>query len=203
MPVYFRDGNNNLQSAVSFTDLAGSNFTSTTGDSTAQTYRASMFYTLGVATPTAIVVMQGSGTKTVRVRSIRMFTATTSAGVMKFKLSRRSSGGTLGSAVLTAVPTQGKNDTASAAATMTISTVGTANYTTLGTLVSIMGSVPLLFSATTQQSGGTNFIPDGQAFVLRGASDYFTIDGGADSGGDAVPTGGIFGFTVEWIEDNS
>lgn len=203
-PLIVRDGNNAAQSLDAFQDASGVYISANTTDSTAQTYRASMMYTLGVATPTAIVVMQGSATKTIRIRRITLCGSASNAGAgMKFKLSRRSSAGTVGAAVLTAVPTQGKNDTLSAAPTLTISTVGTANYTTLGTLVSIMDIATIAFPSAPVVTSNCTWIGSGQAYVLRGTSDYFTIDGGADSGGDTVPAAAILLFSVEWIEDNS
>lgn len=179
-------------------------------DAGAAIYRASIFYTLGVATPTAIVVMQGSATKTIRIRRIELWGWSTTAGVMKMKASRRTTAGTIGSGVLTAIPTQGKNDSGTVASpTLTISTNGTANYTTLGTLSAILATGVVGFNLAAQVSNSTPVIwPGGygsatQSFVLRGTSDWITVDGGADSGGDAVPAGGILAFTCEWSEDAS
>ena len=176
----------------------------------AAVYRASIAYSLGVATPTAIVVMQGSATKTIRITGIKVEGWSTTAGVMKMKVSRRTTAGTVGSAVLTAIPTQGKNDSGTVASpTLTISTVGTANYTTLGTLSAILDTGVAAFNLAAQVSNSRPYIPvacgawGAQAFVLRGTSDWLTLDGGADGGGDAVPAGGIANITVEWVEDAS
>lgn len=173
----------------------------------AAVYRASILYTLGVATPTAVVVAQGSATKIVRFRKIAVQGWSTTAGVMKWKLSRRTTAGTLGSAVLTAIPTQGKNDSGTVASpTLTVSTVGTANYTTLGTLSAILDCGVVGFNLAAQINNTIPWMPTlgaSQAFVLRGTSDWLTLDGGADAGGDAVPAGGVALITMEWQEDDS
>lgn len=172
-------------------------------------YRASILFTLGVATPTEVVVAQGSATKTIRFTLIKVQGWSTTAGVMKWKASRRTTAGTLGSAVLTAIPTQGKNDSGTVAApTLTVSTVGTANYGTVGTLSAILDSGVVGFNLAAQIGNSVPWIPVSpanatQAFVLRGTSDWITLDGGADAGGDAVPAGGIACITLEWHEDAS
>jgi hypothetical protein len=175
----------------------------------AATYRAAILFTLGVATPTAVFVLQGSATKTIRIRRIFLQGWSTTAGVMKWKVCRRSTAGTLGSAVLTAIPTQGKNDSGTvAASTLTISSVGTANYGTIGTLTTILDVGVVGFNLAAQINNSTPVVwpstaQAGQSFVLRGTSDWITVDGGADAGGDAVPAGGIICASFEWDEDGS
>jgi hypothetical protein len=209
-PLVVKDGAGTNQNMTSFQDAASNQLPAVTLDHGRAVYRASILYTLAVATPTAVVVLQGSASKTIRIKRIGLQGWSTTSGVMKFKLSRRSTAGTVGSAVLTAIPTQGKNDTNSAASSLTISTVGTANYTTLGTLTSILACGVVGFN----KAADTNAAPPvvwphgyqadaGQAFVLRGTSDWLTVDGGADAGGDAVPAGGILCFECEWEEDAS
>lgn len=206
--VAVKDGAGNTQSLATSTDAAGLQRYQFTPDNAGQAvYRASILYTLGVATPTEVVVMQGSATKTVRFTKIAVQGWSTTAGVMKWKLSRRTSAGTLGSAVLTAIPTQGKNDSGTAAAsTLTVSTVGTANYGTVGTLGAILDCGVVGFNLAAQINNSLPWVPTqgaAQAFVLRGTSDWLTLDGGADAGGDAVPAGGVALITIEWVEDGS
>ncbi len=191
------------------TDPAGNQaYAIVTNDAAGQAvYRASILFTLGVATPTEVVVMQGSATKTIRLTYIKVQGWSTTAGVMKWKMCRRTTAGTLGSAVLTAIPTQGKNDSGTVAApTLTISTVGTANYGTPGTLSAILDSGVVGFNLAAQIGNSFPWMPlqgARQGIVLRGTSDWITLDGGADAGGDAVPAGGIANITVEWVEDGS
>lgn len=172
-------------------------------------YRASILYTLGVATPTEVVVLQGSSTKTVRLTYVKVQGWSTTAGTMKWKMSRRTTAGTLGSAVLTAIPTQGKNDSGTVASpTLTISTVGTANYGTVGTLSAILDAGLVGFNVAAQINNTLPWVPvspatAAQGIVIRGTLDWVTLDGGADAGGDAVPAGGVALITVEWVEDAS
>ncbi len=204
------DSTNTARSMATQTDPAGIQASAVTLDRPGiAAYRASILYTLGVATPTEVVVMQGSATKTIRLTMVKVQGWSTTAGTMKWKMSRRSSAGTLGSAVLTAIPTQGKNDSGTVAApTLTISTVGTANYGTVGTLSAILDCGLVGFNVAAQINNTLPWVPvspatAAQAIVLRGTSDWITLDGGADAGGDAVPTGGVAMITVEWVEDAS
>lgn len=203
-----KDGNNATLLQVVHTNPAGDVIPAFSQDRAgAAVYRASVFKTLDVATPTAVVVLQGSATKTIRLTKINVQGWSTTAGVMKWKACRRTTAGTVGSAVLTAIPTQGKNDSGTvASSTLTASTVGTANYTTLGTLSAIMDCGVVGFNLAAQINNTIPWTPvqsAAQAFVLRGTSDWITLDGGADAGGDAVPAGGVALITIEWVEDAS
>jgi len=205
-----KDGNNVSQTLASSTDPAGVQSYAVSLDRPGiAAYRASILYTLGVATPTEVVVIQGSATKTLRFTYIKVQGWSTTAGVMKWKMCRRSTAGTLGSAVLTAIPTQGKNDSGTVASpTATISTVGTANYGTVGTLSAILDCGVVGFNLAAQINNTAPWVPvspatAAQAIVVRGTSDWITLDGGADAGGDAVPAGGIACITLEWVEDAS
>lgn len=159
-----------------------------------------------VATPTAALVIQGSATKTVRVKRISVGGAATAAGSMPVVITKRTSAGTLGSAVLTAI-TACKHDSASGAATAVVSTVGTDNYGALGTTAQPLaaGRVNMVALGSAATSG------EGQPFVmlwgnkgdlppvLRGTSEYITVD----FSGAAIPSGGVVDFIVETVEDDS
>lgn len=172
-----------------------------TMDSRKPAYRACQTAFTMVATPTAVVVIQGSATKTCRITKINMTGAATAAGNMPYIITRRSTNGTPGSAVLTAV-TAAKNDTGDIAPTMVVSTVGTANYTTLGTTAGVVAAGRLAMAALTTGSAGVSSEEFGfreKALVLRGTSDYLTIE----FSGTAVPSGGVLDFEIIWSEDNS
>lgn len=205
-----KDGNNATLLQAVHTNPAGDVIPAFPGADRvgAAVYRASILFTLGVATPTEVVVIQGSATKTARITKISVQGWSTTAGVMKWKLSRRTAAGTLGSAVLTAIPTQGKNDSGTVASpTIVLSTVGTANYTTVGTLGAILDCGVVGFNLAAQINNTVPWQPltggAAEAMVLRGTSDWLTLDGGADGGGDAVPAGGVALITIEWVEDGS
>lgn len=206
MSLAIRDGNNAAQTVSAFADASGNIITSSTVDNTRSTYSASILYTLSVATPTTIIVMQGSATKTIRSISIHLEGWSTTVGSMKFKIARRTSAGTLGAAVLTAIPSIARHDTTNAAPTAVVSTVGTANYTTQGTLQGILNCGLVSFAVAAGVSGSAPFETDpmGQAFVLRGAGQWLTVNSGNDgAAGDAVPAGAVLLATLTWVEDDS
>lgn len=155
------------------------------------------------ATPTAMVVIQGSSTKTLRIKKIRVAGVATAQGNMKVQLARWSTAGTLGSAVLTAL-TAVLHDTKDAAATGVVSTVGTANYTTEGT----GSATPMLCDRIFMGVVATGIITPNEfnfatrndkALILRGTGDIITISGN----GSAVPSGGVLDISIEIEEDNS
>lgn len=168
------------------------------------TYRYAVQAFSMVATPTAFLVIQGSATKTVRVKLIKVGGVATAAGNMQIQASRWSTAGSLGSAVLTAV-TAVKHDPNDAGATATISTVGTANYTTQGTGNStILSADRIQFSAAGTGLAYNPVVLDfstrqDKAFVLRGTSDFLVLSGN----GSAIPAGGVVDITVETEEDAS
>ena len=172
-------------------------------DGSKATYRYAVQAFTPVATPTAFFQIAGSATKTVRVKRIKIGGVATSNGNMQVQMSRWSTAGTPGSAVLTGV-TAVKHDTGDAAATATVSTVGTANYTTQGTGNATLLSADRIFLATTATGATQQLIYDfstrqDKAFILRGTTDILSLSGN----GSAVPAGGVLDIEVETEEDNS
>ncbi len=172
------------------------------------TYKYAILAFTPVATPTDVVVIQGSATKTVNITKIKLSGAATSQGALPFQIVRRSTAGTLGSAVLTAVaPTL--TDTNIAAATAVVSTVGTANYGTLGTQNPTGGVIDTgrigMPAITTGPGGDAEAVllkygdVGGQPLKLRGASDYICINGASGT----VASGGVLDIVIETYEDNS
>ena len=158
-----------------------------------------------VATPTDVILIQGSASAVVRVKSIKLSGAATAQGAIPVQLVRRSAAPTLGSAALTAI-TAGKLDTTGAAATAVVSTVGTANITTLGTAVATLQATRLGLPALSTGAAG-----DGQTVVwdfnsdptdnliLRGTSDYLCIN----FNGATVPAGGVIDYVIDTAESAS
>jgi hypothetical protein len=154
-----------------------------------------------VATPTDVLVIQGSATKTVRIRRIFLSGAATAAANMPFTIVRRSTAGTLGSAVLTAVAAA-QEDINNAAPTAVVSTVGTANYGTVGTSAGIIAAGRLGMPALASGVAFTPFDLDlrlGKSIVLRGTLDFVCVN----FGGTAIPSGGVLDFSIELEEDAS
>ena len=172
-------------------------------DGVKATYRAAILAFTPVATPTDVLVMQGSASRTVRLKRLVVQGAATASGNMPCQILRRSSAGTLGSAVLTAL-TAAKHDINDPAPTATVSTVGTANLTTLGQSAGVLGAGRIQLTAA---GSGTVINPldwefstrSDKALVLRGASDFLCVN----LNGAAVPAGGTIDIEIEWEEDNS
>jgi hypothetical protein len=159
-----------------------------------------------VATPTDIVVIQGSSLVT-RINKIALSGFAGTAGMMPVELIRRSTEyTTIGSAALTAV-TAAKMDTTMAAATAVVSTVGTANFTSVGTAVGTIGAKRLCFGSSAIPNtpilvwdfSGTNVsavTPTDNPLVLRGTSDFLMIN----LQGAALPSSGVIDIEIETTE---
>ena len=171
-------------------------------DGSIATYAASGSAFAQVANPTVWLVVQGSASKTVRIRRIELSGAATAAGSMPVIVARCSAAGTLGSAVLTGV-TAGKHDTQNDAATAVVSTVGTANYGTPPTVVANLaaGRVSMTALGAAAQGGNPGVVLGGelgeQGIVLRGTSDFLTVS----ASGAAVPSGGVNDYRIVWTEE--
>lgn len=177
-----------------------------TGVSGAQTFMASVTGFTPVATPTDIANIFGSASKTVSITRIEVsgITSAATAATLDLQLFKRSTVGTPGSAVLTgltAVPLDANNG----AATAVVSTVGTANYTTLGTSVGLVASkkLPLTLSPATATDFPISpvvsftFNDTGtQNAILRGTTQQFALN----LNSAALPAGTALNVLIEWTE---
>jgi hypothetical protein len=149
-------------------------------------------------------VLKGSDTINGRVKSIRMLGGATAYGELNFRIDRWSDAGTIGSAVLSSAVTPGKHDPTNAAHSILLYTVGTANWTTRGTLTTLANGrlpfVPITTAATSSDGRAVEFAAaprSSQDWVIRGASDWIVID----FLGGAIPSGGVVDLMVEVEED--
>jgi len=156
-----------------------------------------------VATPTDVLMIKGSATKTLRVKSIILGGVATGNGNMIATLLRRSTQFTTqGTAVFNAV-TAGAHDTTDGAATGVVATIGTANITSLGTLVGNLGQRRLFMPTTA--TGTPNPLSwdfathQDKALILRGVADFVFVN----LNGGAVPAGGVIDYEIEIEEDAS
>lgn len=178
------------------------------GFETKAAFAASASFT-PAATPTDLVTIYGSGSKTIRVRSIKIGTINTAAGSQIFTLVKRSAVNTTGTFVAgTAVPMSSGNAAASA-------TVGhyTANPGGLGTAVGTFNTVktaspvatPATFAGVVQQSEvemlpAPLFLNQGsliQPVTLLSASEGLAIN----FNGAALVSGQIHTYTIVWTEE--
>tara|TARA_R110000868_G_scaffold24323_1_gene96228 strand:- start:360 stop:890 length:531 start_codon:yes stop_codon:yes gene_type:complete len=161
------------------------------------TYRYAAMAFAPVASPTDIIIIKGSATKTLIVKRVKICGAATAAGTMPAAIVRRSDAGTLGSAVLTAI-TGAKSDSTQATATGVVSTVGTANYTAVGTTAGNVGAGRLQLTAL---STGVAAVPlewdfavrDSKGLYLRGILEFLCVN----LNGAAIPAGGVIDYEIE------
>lgn len=168
------------------------------------TYRYAVSAFAAVATPTDVVVITGSATagRRVIVKRIKIEGAATAAGNMPVTIIRRSTVGTIGSAVLTAV-VPAKMDSTDPTASAVVSTVGTANYTTPGTAAGLVDTGRVQMTALATGLGVTpyqcNFADRlDKPVVLRGVAELLCIN----LNGAAIPAGGVLDITIEIEEDD-
>jgi len=166
------------------------------------TYRFSVTGITPIATPTDMLRICGSATKTVRVKRVVMGGKATTGGQLTAALIRRSTLGTLGSATLSAVTAE-QHDANDAAVSGTVNYVQTANYTTLGTAAGQAGVARayLNVAATGPTTAGVFDFSNraDKPQILRGVLDCLVVNGN----GDALPAGAVLDFEVETEEDNS
>jgi len=204
-PIVARDGNNASQSMAALQDLAGVNYSQVGMDSTQQTFRASASFTPLATAALALVTIQGSASKTVRIKRLLMGGVSTALADTLFRLTRLSVIGTGGTAV---APTIAKNDTSTGTATAVVQHYTTAAQST-GTVVSALSHWrQFTATATTPATAYTNptyqIFPEcgvgGQSLVLRGVADFLQIE---NFNAGNLPAGTVLEYVVEWVEDAS
>lgn len=168
---------------------------STAGSSLA-TYGIGATWTLA-ASPTDIAVLQGSDTKTIKVRRVLMTTASGTTSNMQVDFTRRSTADTAGTSQ---VVTAAKMDSLDAAASAVFRTY-TVNPTGLGTSAGLVKTV--LFgvnnSTTTNNPTPSQEYTFGELnskpLILRGSSDFLAFNVAIGGGGTN------FRFSIEWTEE--
>lgn len=168
-----------------------------TTEGTAATYGVAGVAITPAATPTDVVVLTGSATKTMRVKSISVSGLATTAGSMDVSLVKHTvadTGGTKATA-----PNIAKFDSGDAAATA-VANVYTANPTVDASGI-IIANKTLNFGV----AGATGTVVfefatrNDKALILRGVAQEMAIN----LNGQAVPAGGKISYSVEWEEDAS
>jgi hypothetical protein len=197
-----QDGNLVVQPIASTPDKNGSYMLLRSSEHRKDTFRYAGTFT-PVATPTDVLMIQGSATKTLRIKRIVLGGVATANGNMLATLIRRSTQFTTqGSAAFTPV-VPGKMDTGDAAASGVVSTIGTANLTSVGTGAGNLAQqrlflpttatgvpAPLVWEFATRQD---------KALILRGVADFVFLN----LNGGAVPAGGVIDYDIEIEEDAS
>lgn len=165
-------------------------------DSSKATYCATLDYFTPYATPTDLVAIVGSATKTVKIHKIFLSSTQTTAGINKWYLIKRGAADTGGtSSAATAVPL----DSTNAAATAVVK-----KWTAAPTINNTVGTVrieSIQSPAATSISPGDNVVFDdsatGQPLTLRGVAEEADLN----FAGTAVPAGLSTALTVVWTEE--
>lgn len=206
-PLVVRDGNNAAQSMDALQDAAGINVSIVSLDSTRATYRAAANFTPQPTAAVTVISIQGSATKTVRIKRIGLSGVSTAAGQNIYALQRSTA---LGAGGTTVNPTLAKMDFLSAAATAVV-----AHYTTsakaagtstgIGPLTTANVQTCVTAVPTTSVLPVTQLFPEfgapiGQAIVLRGTSDFLEVQNLAAAN---LAAGTVLNYFIEWEEDAS
>lgn len=197
-----QDGNLAVQPIASLPDKDASFIMLRSSEHRKDTFRYAGTFT-PVATPTDALMIQGSATRTLRIKRIALGGVATANGNMPAQLIRRSTQFTTqGTAVFNAV-TPGRHDPNDVAATGVVATIGTANVTSVGTSAGQLGQ-GRLFLPTTATGTPSPLVWEfatrqDKPLILRGVADFLFIN----LVGAAVPAGGVIDFEIEIEEDLS
>ena len=157
-------------------------------------YASAGVLTAPAATPTDLVVLNGSATKTIRVKRITVTGSATTAGSMEVLLKKHTvanTGGTKATA-----PDVVKLDSADGAATCVVD-LYTANPT-IDSTAKLM-AVRALNMGVAGANGAVEFDftnADNKGILIKGAAQALAIN----FNGGTVPTGGKLGWSVIWEE---
>ena len=195
------DGNLALQPISALPDVDGSFRLTRTGEHRNPTFRYAGNIALA-ATPTDVLVIQGSATRTLRIKQMRFHGASaTAAGTMQVIIQRRTTANSGGTPVAVV---GSPHDVANDGSPTGVVNKYTANPASLGTVGSgLLGQARLFFGiATTTQVDRLDFqyADNGdKPIILRGVLDFVAIN----LAGGAVPTSGSLDFDIEIEEDQS
>lgn len=165
-------------------------------DSSKATYAASIDYFTPYATPTDVMTIGGSASKTVKIHKIILSGTQTTAGINKWYLIKRSTADTSGtSSAATIVPL----DSTSAAATGTVKkwTAAPTIAGTVGTIRTLSVLAPAPASVSSADLVLFDDMHTGQPIVLRGTAEEVALN----FNGAAVPSGMSISPTVYTTEE--
>ena len=148
------------------------------------------------ATPTDVVNVVGSATKTLRVKRVAVSGLATTAGSIDVSLVKRTAVNTGGTS---SAPTIGQHDSSDAAATGTVAQYSV-NPTGLGAGVAIKNQKLNLGLSGASGTVSWDFSTrNDKAVVLRGVAQSLAIN----LNGQALPAGAQISYEIEFEEDNS
>jgi hypothetical protein len=168
------------------------------------TYSAGALLLALPATPTDVIQIKGSATKTVRIKKITLSGKATTAGNLPVALIRRAAAVSDGTPATPAIVRYDTSDAApTAVVTSYVGGLPTPAAANPASSVVAVGQLefPLVTTAGTGQPGLVfNFAQNAdKAFILRGVADCLVVNfnGATLNGGEALS------YSVEWEEDAS
>jgi hypothetical protein len=187
-------------------DPSGYNSTMVSLDTGRATYRAAGNFIPQPTNAVTVISIQGSATKTVRVKRIGLGGVSTANGQNIYQLIKTSA---LGAGGTTVTPTATPLDSASAAATAvvqhyttTLKAAGTpiGGALTMANVQTGVTAVPTGITPAQTQLFPEFGAPIGQAIVLRGAAQYLEVQNVLAAN---LAAGTVLCYFIEWEEDNS
>lgn len=161
-------------------------------EGTKATYSAAGLLT-PAATASDVAILNGSGSKTVRVTRVEVSIAATAAGIVDALLIKRSTANTGGTS---SAPTVVPNDANDAAGTATV-----LQYSANPTVGSIVGNVraqKMGILANGVVTANWDFtVNNSKGIILRGVAQGLAIN----LNGDVLLTGEVVGFSFQWTEE--
>lgn len=164
---------------------------------TSPTYRAINVDVVPDATPTDVIVLMGSTTKTIMITKFEITPTATANGSLDFYVYKRTTADTGGTSTATTIT---RNDSSNPAPTA-VAKLYSANPSALGT-GSLVGATRVTLASkspngvaiqTWAEYFGTG---NQQPIVLRGVNESLCIN----MAGQTMPTGIEIYFTLEWVE---
>ena len=202
-----KDGNNASQTLTTMTNPAGDQRYAVSLDTPGvAAYRVAVASAAVITTTTkTIVTIQGSATKTVRVRKIGFSISAGTAAQGVLVLARTTGIGTGGTVVTPTVAKMDSGTVAAATGVVTHYTTGAQSQGAGGTQLAVTQiqetvttTAPTFLGQPWQWLFPEAGVCDGSALVLRGTGDYLEIWTAT-----AIGTTPAFSYMVEWIEDGS
>lgn len=205
-PIVVKDGNGASQSMDALQDANGISMSIVSTDSTRPTYRVAANFTPQATGAVTLISIQGSATKTIRVKRLGVSGVSTANGQNILALQKTSA---LGAGGTTVNPTLAQMDSSAAAGsavvahyTTTLKAAGTPiggplSTANVQTCVTAVPTVPVLPSTQLFPEFGA---PIGSAIVLRGVAQFLEVQNLAAAN---LAAGTVLNYFVEWEEDAS
>lgn len=203
-----KDGNNTSQSLATLTDPAGLERYAVSLDTPGvAAYRVAVSSAAVITTASKTIVnIQGSATKTVRVKKIAFSVSAATAAQGVLLLARTTGVGSGGTAVNPTIAKMDSGTVAAATAVVTHYTTGAQSQGAGGTQLGVCQIVETVTTTAPTFLGATGIqwlfpeagVQTGNSLVLRGTSDYLEIWTAT-----AIGTTPAFSYLIEWEEDAS